>query len=195
MNNITTDLTKGLRDGVNDLATVFTGNGADLRIQAEKLYNTANHLLVIAKNLEILACASLPSSARPQRRRGKGNADIHLANQAVSIYHSRRRRESIFADHELFGEPGWDILLDLFIARVQRRPTSVTSACIGSAVPSSTALRWLGVLESLGLIVREVDPLDRRRAFLALSDRGYDKMIQCLSNTSDASVPDERVAQ
>ena len=39
---------------------------------------------------------------------------------------------------ELFGEPAWDILLDLYIANVENKPVSVSSACIGSAAPPTT---------------------------------------------------------
>jgi hypothetical protein len=78
---------------------------------------------------------------------------------------------------ELFGEPAWDILLDLFISAKQGKRVSVSSACIGAAVPTTTALRWLAVLESRGHIVREDDPADARRAFLHLSADTYSRMI------------------
>ena len=45
----------------------------------------------------------------------------------------------------------------------------VTSACIGAAVPTTTALRWIAMLEAKGLITRENDSSDARRVFVKLS--------------------------
>src|SRR5438067_13561168 len=44
------------------------------------------------------------------------------------ILRSRRQREKIFGD-ELFGEPAWDILLELFSAELAQRKLSVSGAC------------------------------------------------------------------
>jgi hypothetical protein len=109
----------------------------------------------------------------PHRR----NADL-----ARQIYAFRRRRGPIFGDPELFGEPAWDILLDLYVAQVDGKPVSVSSACIGSASPPTTGLRWLGILAQRDLIVREQDPDDQRRVLVRLSDRGLAAMDGFLSS-------------
>lgn len=96
---------------------------------------------------------------------------------ARAIYRSRRLRPRIFADDSLFGEPAWDILLDLFIAEADNKPLSVTAACIGAAVPTSTALRWIAILEERGFLARENDPADARRVFLRMTGDGYAKMV------------------
>jgi hypothetical protein len=36
---------------------------------------------------------------------------------------------------ELFKDPAWDILLDLYVARADGRGISVSSACIASGAP------------------------------------------------------------
>ena len=92
-------------------------------------------------------------------------------NLAKRLYHERRLRDTIFGDAELFGEPAWDMLLDLHDAEIKRRRISITSACIASNVPATTALRWIGVLEQRGLVARHKDETDRRRDFLALTDK------------------------
>ena len=104
-----------------------------------------------------------------------------LAQIARRIYASRRERETIFGNAELFGEPAWDILLDLYIAHADDKPVSVSSACIGSASPPTTGLRWLGILAQEGLILREHDPLDQRRVLVRLSDAGLAAMDTHLS--------------
>ena len=126
------------------------------------LTHIADSLSAMAVELNRLASTSTESPI--------GAAPIDVVAVAQSIYQSRRRRMQIFADEELFGEPAWDILLDLFVATRRGKQISVTSACIASAVPSTTALRWLRILESKGLIVRETDSTDARRTFVRLAD-------------------------
>lgn len=72
----------------------------------------------------------------------------------------------------LLGEPGWDMLLDLFIQTVRGREMSVSSLGIASRAPMSTALRWIALLEREGIIVRRDDPFDRRRHLVELTDQG-----------------------
>src|SRR5690348_11712896 len=70
---------------------------------------------------------------------------------AQGLYRLRRRRERLFPT-PLFSEPGWDLLLDLFIAESEGKRVSITSACIAAAVPTTTAVRCLKQLESLGFV-------------------------------------------
>ncbi|MEO0643430.1 MAG: winged helix DNA-binding protein [Pseudomonadota bacterium] len=99
-----------------------------------------------------------------------------FAAMARTVYAKRRMRASIFGDPELFGEPGWDILLDLYIAHVENKPVSVSSACIGSASPPTTGLRWLGVLAEQGLLERKHDPEDQRRVLVRLTEKALSAM-------------------
>ncbi|TPG18618.1 hypothetical protein EAH87_11045 [Sphingomonas koreensis] len=89
---------------------------------------------------------------------------------------ARRQRETLFPAG-LFGDPAWDMLLALYIARADRRPVSISSACIAAAVPGSTALRWIGKLEASGLVVRRPDNADHRFTWLELSD-GISEQIE-----------------
>jgi hypothetical protein len=88
----------------------------------------------------------------------------------------RRKRAAIFGNPDLFGEPAWDILLDLFIAQGEGKTVSVSSACIGSAAPATTGLRWLSVLADEGLVMRENDPADLRRVLVRLTPAGQAAM-------------------
>lgn len=92
-----------------------------------------------------------------------------------SILGARRSRERFF-DAELFADPAWDILLELYAAELGQQYLSVTSVCIGAAVPSTTALRWIGLLEKKRLIQRRADALDGRRVFLMLTEAGKEVM-------------------
>lgn len=94
---------------------------------------------------------------------------------ARETYAVRRRRDRHLPG-DLFGEPTWDILLDLYVATRENRPVPTTSACIGANVPPTTALRWLRILEARGLVEREEDGRDGRRTFVRLSKRGLAAM-------------------
>ena len=90
----------------------------------------------------------------------------------------QRQLRAKFFDRELFADPAWDILLDLTAARAEHTRVSVTSLCIASGVPPTTALRWIGQMSSAGLLARLEDDADRRRAFIALSDKAADAMAR-----------------
>ena len=98
-----------------------------------------------------------------------------LLTFARETYAIRRRRDRHLPG-DLFGEPTWDILLDLYVATREDRPVPTTSACIGANVPPTTALRWLRILEARGLVEREEDGRDGRRTFVRLSARGLAAM-------------------
>jgi len=80
----------------------------------------------------------------------------------------RRLRDRYFAAG-LFADPAWDMLLDLFAARLERVNVSVSSLCIAAAVPPTTALRWIKLMTDQALLEREADPHDARRIFITLS--------------------------
>lgn len=86
-----------------------------------------------------------------------------------AMLRARRLRDEHFPA-DLFADPAWDILLDLMSARLERKRVTVSSLCVAAAVPPTTALRWIAVLTERGLLVRDIDGADRRRAFVSLSD-------------------------
>nr|WP_232367435.1 MarR family transcriptional regulator [Altererythrobacter lutimaris] len=105
-----------------------------------------------------------------------GDEQSQFLTLARARYDARRKRASVFDNEELFGEPAWDILLDLYIAHAEGKAVSVSSACIGSASPPTTGLRWLGVLQEVGLLEREHDVRDQRRVLVRLSEQGVQRM-------------------
>ena len=89
--------------------------------------------------------------------------------KTIKLYRERRRRERIFS-LDLFGEPAWDILLDLFSAHLQKKRISVTSVCIAANVAPTTALRWISELEENYLVERFDSDTDRRVKWVKLTD-------------------------
>lgn len=96
---------------------------------------------------------------------------------------ARRTRDNIFPA-ELFSDPAWDMLLDLYLASLEDRRLSVTDACVGSIAPQTTALRWLDALCACSLVRRVADEADRRRTFVELTPKG-----EALMNSYFARVP------
>jgi hypothetical protein len=109
------------------------------------------------------------------------DANCHL-QMVQRVYQGRRDRNIFFKDILLFSEPGWDILLDLYISELMGKKISVTSSCIASCAPTTTALRWLAELEGQGLVSRELDPTDKRRIFVGLTDDGRSRMQAYVSH-------------
>lgn len=102
------------------------------------------------------------------------------------IIHQRQLRARFF-DAELFADPAWDMLLDLTAARVEHQRVSVTSLCIASGVPPTTALRWIAQMTDAGLLERVEDDTDRRRAFIQLTDVAVDGMARYFDEMGKAA--------
>ena len=112
--------------------------------------------------------------ATGKRRSRPPLPDPALVRQVIA---NRRLRAALF-DQPLFSDPAWDMLLDLTAARAERKRVSVSSLCIASGVPPTTALRWITQMTEAGLLERVEDDTDRRRVFIALSDRAAAAMAR-----------------
>jgi len=66
----------------------------------------------------------------------------------------------------------WSMLTELLRARLIRRRISVTSLCLASKSPVTTALRRIERLLETGFITYSLDPKDRRRKYIELTDDG-----------------------
>lgn len=115
---------------------------------------------------------------------GKSLNDPDFPAIARRIYSGRRQREAALGVARLFSDPAWDILLDILINEGRLKRVSVSSACIASCVPATTALRWIATLEDHGLIERQPDPADARRTFVLLTKKGrartYAAILACV---------------
>lgn len=84
------------------------------------------------------------------------------------IRQRRVRADAFGAD--LFRDPAWDIVLDLYCSRTSGKLVGVMDACIAAGVPLTTAHRHVRRLLDATLIVTRRDPHDRRRSWLELTD-------------------------
>lgn len=138
--------------------------------EAERLWRLNGEVARIAAMLAGLVENHDGGSAVEDRRRSYGAAPAAPidAGEVRATIRARRLRAQFF-DIRLIEDPGWDMLLDLFAAELERGHVSVSSLCIAAAVAPTTGLRWITRMIAAGLFVRMPDAEDRRRAFLVLS--------------------------
>jgi DNA-binding MarR family transcriptional regulator len=111
----------------------------------------------------------------PQPPPSEGLSDDKLAVLATSIYRARRRRLDYF-DADLFAEPAWDMLLDLFVNKALGRRISTSSLCLAADAAQATGLRYIAILEAKGLVRRRPAPDDGRVTLVDLTTLGYKQM-------------------
>ena len=87
------------------------------------------------------------------------------------LIQSRNARTAHFSA-DLFADPAWDILLELYASAIEQQRHSIGSLTAMAPAPPTTTLRWIATLEREGLLAREGDPLDARRIFIRLSAAG-----------------------
>ncbi len=157
--------------------------------RVEELRNLAAQILQVADDLE----REQIYGDAPDRGRRKnylsnwdGSDTDYVILRASEMYRSRRRRKRFFPP-ELFGEPAWDLLLDLFIARLHNKRVSITSACYAADVPATTALRWLGILADRNLIERFDSKTDHRVTWVRLSNYATKLMHEFFADMAKVS--------
>lgn len=107
------------------------------------------------------------------------DARIDHVKLAERIYRARRERERVFND-DIFADPAWDLLLDLFVRSARDEQISVSSACHGANVPEATALRYLKALTERKYVERTSHPNDKRSTTLKMTPLANKLMIEWL---------------
>jgi len=111
-----------------------------------------------------------------------------LTAVAERVYKVRRRRDALMAARfggDIFSDPAWDIILDLYIHNSKNQDVSVTSVCAASMVPITTALRYITVLSERGLIERSKNPKDGRSYLLRLTPEAIRIVEELLADSED----------
>lgn len=129
--------------------------------RAERLLQLSNEVSRIAGTLARLSSEPAPIAQIA------GAPEIS-PDAVMSVIRARRLRTSFF-DEQLFADPAWDMMLDLFHAELTHQRVAISSLCAAAAVPATTALRWLKTMVDEGLFVRRADPHDGRRIFVELT--------------------------
>lgn len=107
------------------------------------------------------------------------SVEVDYLLRVRTILGARRERDRLFGS-SYFADPAWDILLDLFEARLTGSSRSIKSSCHAARVPLSTALRHIDRLIDSGLVERANDPGDGRRTLLSLTPTSQKLMMRLL---------------
>lgn len=89
-----------------------------------------------------------------------------------------RTARACFFKQELFSDPGWGILLELYACELAQRRVAAADVCAATNMPLTTGMRWMRKLEQEGLVVRVPQRLDARRQWIALTSVGSSAMQQ-----------------
>ncbi|WP_150295586.1 MarR family transcriptional regulator [Sphingobium estronivorans] len=76
--------------------------------------------------------------------------------------------------------PIWDMLLDLYLARHEKRGVYLWSLYMAAHVSPSTAHRRVLEMEKQGLVMRELSDQDRRCIGIEMTEGGVDKVNSLL---------------
>jgi MarR family len=107
-------------------------------------------------------------------------AGASLAAMAERLYLERRRRNDYFPPG-LFGEPVWDLMLALFIAREEARRLTIAEAYEAAGVKPAAGRRLLMRMERAGLVARTPDQQDRRKRYVGLTHSASERMADYLT--------------
>ena len=108
-------------------------------------------------------------------------SELDLVDFARRMERARQDR-ALFIPPEFFGEPGWSLMIDLFIAHHEGRVVNTSGACFGASIPQTTGLRWIEKLAAAGMIVRYPHPQDTRFVMIQMSAEGLARMTALLSH-------------
>lgn len=130
---------------------------------------SANRLLQLSDEVSRIAgtLARLSTESAPVFRGPAGVPEVS-AGQVMAVIRARRLRARYFPD-DIFGEPAWDMMLNLLHSELSQRRVAVSQLTAAADVPATTALRWITALVKKGLFIREADPFDGRRFFIELA--------------------------
>lgn len=81
------------------------------------------------------------------------------SDHIASIVMVRQARDAVFGS-DLFSDPAWDILLELYTAYLEERPVTLGELTASTRTAPSTMSRWIVALERHGLVRREKEATD-----------------------------------
>ena len=116
------------------------------------------------------------------------NNDCAPSEALIRRVQKARNLKANFFGGDLFADPAWDMLLELYACWLTQQRISISGTCAAAGVPPTTALRWIAVLEERNLATREDDPLDRRRVWISITSQGASLMHRYFTSTPVASL-------
>jgi DNA-binding response OmpR family regulator len=162
------DAVEALRMGARDMLTK--------PIDGTALIQAVKQALLARKRRQQLA-QSLPPVAEARKTVAEKGPTERKRSALNELRDVRKVRNKHFPS-ELFSDPCWEILLDLYDAQLSGDEVTVTSLGVASGVPATTALRRMETLQAHGLIERQADSTDKRRIIVRLTEPGLQAIEQ-----------------
>jgi len=124
-----------------------------------------------------LSRSGSPASATaPSYKMGVARRELPLDLQVLHWLRDVDEQRSKALGDLVKTDATWNMLAELLRARITRRRISVTSLCLASRGPVTSALRRLDQLLADGLVTYTLDPQDRRRKYIELTAEGANRM-------------------
>jgi DNA-binding MarR family transcriptional regulator len=116
----------------------------------------------------------------------RGKLAIHITEDHVqSLLSVRRGREDLFGRH-LFSDPAWDIILELYAAKLANRRMSSSEVAQAIGAPKSVIARWLTALADAGVVMSDGDQDEMEELAFRLTDEGAAKLAQLVDQWASA---------
>lgn len=118
---------------------------------------------------QLVRLAGLLRCMRPDRETPKSVlSDRAMVECMIS---GRQLRRELF-DVGLFADPVWDILLELYRANIDRQRITIAKLCDATALPASTAVRYIRALVEERIVVTEAIPAGQQDTVPKLTETG-----------------------
>jgi len=148
-------------------------SAGEVRALAHQLLSWAEHLTV-----------------RPEPGRGLTEEERHdlFLGLAEATREARRLRSAIFSGIA-FGDPNWDVLLDLFIREMNGFRTSLDHLALTGDLQAAVVYECVDRLAGLGLLERSADRFDGRVQWLSLSAAGRQGLFDLFAQSAELVRP------
>lgn len=162
--------------------------------RAQQLFERAANFRSMARDIlaladeaeaEAMSMVSLAADEAPVRADHDVRTKGRFAEIAKSQYSARRVRERFF-EKKIFGEPAWDMLLELYASELNDEKISTSNLILSSSAPNSTALRWMKHLEDQGLVIKKSSNIDGRVQYQRITNVGFDGMTKYFESIAKA---------
>ena len=114
----------------------------------------------------------------PSRAPSRKGETAALVNARRHL-HDCKARESVFGRPEFFGDPAWNMLIELFIANEERRDLTAAQLCGRAGAALQTAHRWLAIMEREGLVMAVRATSDEADRQIFISPASIQNMHRC----------------